>query len=63
MSIISSQSSAISEEELAKLALEKKMRVWKNLEPQEFKKKAIEFLLRKGFGYELSKDVVEKMLR
>lgn len=52
--------SAQGEEELAKLALEKKMRVWKNLDPEELKKKAIEFLLRKGFEYEIVKTVLDK---
>ncbi|MBI2019538.1 RecX family transcriptional regulator [Candidatus Daviesbacteria bacterium] len=49
------------QEELAKLALEKKMRVWKNLPTQEFKKKAFEFLMRRGFEYELVKEIVEKI--
>ncbi len=51
-----------SEENLATQALERKMRAWKNLEPQEFKKKAIEFLLRRGFEYSVVKEVVEKIL-
>lgn len=51
-----------SEEELAQQALEKKIRVWKNLLPHVFKKKASEFLLRRGFEYEVVKDVVEKYL-
>lgn len=59
---VSSQSSVVSEEELARLALEKKIRIWENLPSEELKKKTIEFLLRKGFDYELIKDVVEKIL-
>ncbi len=51
-----------SEEQLAKQALEKKMKSWKNLPPLEFRKKAYEFLLRRGFEYELVKSVVEKYL-
>lgn len=58
--VISSQSSVVNEEDLAKLALEKKMRVWKSLEPQEFRQKATEFLLRKGFEYEVVKRIIEK---
>ena len=49
-----------SEEELARQALEKKMKFWKNLPVLEFKKKAFEFLMRKGFEYEVVKDVLDK---
>jgi len=56
-----SRESLVSEEELAKLALEKKMRVWKNLDPQKLRQKAIEFLLRKGFEYDLVKGIIEKL--
>ena len=59
--VISSQRSAISEKESAEKLLEKKMRVWKNLPILEFKKKAYEFLLRRGFEYEIVKSVVEKI--
>lgn len=54
------RSGQVSEEDLAKLALEKKMRSWKNLDPQKFRQKAIEFLLRKGFEYNVAKEAVEK---
>lgn len=56
--VISEQVTEYSEEDLAKQALEKKMKYWKKLGPQEFKKKAYEFLLRKGFDY----DVVRKII-
>ncbi|MDD5415598.1 MAG: RecX family transcriptional regulator [Candidatus Daviesbacteria bacterium] len=49
------------EEELAKQALEKKMRVWKNLDHLEFNKKAYEFLARKGFEYEIIKETIENL--
>ncbi|MBU1126899.1 RecX family transcriptional regulator [Patescibacteria group bacterium] len=49
-----------SEENIARQALEKKMRVWKNLDPQKFRQKATEFLLRRGFEYEIVKEVIEK---
>lgn len=49
-----------SEGELARLVLEKKIRIWKNLSPQEFKKKAIEFLLRRGFDYEIIKEIIKE---
>lgn len=43
--------------------LEKKIRKWKNLKPLEFKKKATEYLLRRGFDYETIKVVVEKNIK
>ena len=52
-----------SEEQLAKFALEKKMRVWKNLPRLELRKKAYEYLLRRGFEYEVVNSVVEKYLK
>ncbi|OGE29332.1 hypothetical protein A2867_03185 [Candidatus Daviesbacteria bacterium RIFCSPHIGHO2_01_FULL_40_11] len=55
-----SQTTDEMEQELAKQALEKKMKVWKNLLPLEFKKKAFEFLTRKGFEYDIVKEVIEK---
>lgn len=51
-----------SQEETAGKLLEKKMRVWKNLPKMEFKQKAIQFLMRRGFNYETSKQVIEKVL-
>lgn len=50
------------EEDLAKIALEKKMRVWENLDPKKRKQKAIEFLMRKGFDYSLIKEVTNSIL-
>lgn len=54
------ESQELSEEELAKQALEKKMKSWKNLDPQKFKQKTYEFLMRKGFEYEVIKAVLDK---
>lgn len=53
----------VDEEKLAKEALEKKLKIWDNLPPLEFKKKASDFLLRRGFAYEIVKGVVDKFLR
>ncbi len=50
------------EEKLAQEALEKKMDRWKKLTPLEKKKKVYEFLARRGFDYDVIKDVVEKYL-
>ena len=52
-----------SEEDLAKQALEKKINVWRNLEEMKLKKKAVEFLVRRGFEYSVAKEVVENYLQ
>ena len=49
------------EKQLAQKALEKKLKVWRNLDPQKLKQKATEFLLRRGFEYEIVKEVIEKL--
>ncbi|OGE72633.1 hypothetical protein A3H40_01085 [Candidatus Daviesbacteria bacterium RIFCSPLOWO2_02_FULL_38_15] len=61
--VISQQSSAVSEEELARQALEKKMKLWSALSYLEKKKKMYEFLLRRGFEYEVVKSVVENLMQ
>lgn len=50
------------EEEIASEALEKKAKSWQKFEAVDFKKKAIDFLMRKGFEYEVTKKVVDKFL-
>lgn len=52
-----------SEEELAKQALEKKLRIWKNLPEMEFKQKSFRFLMSRGFNYDVAKQVVENSLK
>lgn len=52
--------SQVDQEKLAKDALEKKLRIWKNLPTEEFKKKATDFLLRRGFDYAVVKKVLER---
>lgn len=51
------------EKETASQLLEKKMRIWKNLSEMELKKKAYNFLLRRGFEYEIVRGVVENLTR
>lgn len=58
-----SQSDSVSEEELAKKAIEKKMRSWKNLPMQELKKKAFDFLTRRGFEFEISRKTIEMIFK
>ena len=51
------------EEELAQLTLERKIKIWKSLPSLEFKKKAYDFLFRRGFDYNIIRSVVEKILK
>lgn len=60
VSSVMGQVSSAEEQKTAEKLLEKKMRVWKNLPPMDFKKKAYDFLMRRGFEYEVIKGVVEK---
>lgn len=57
------QKTTDSEEDLAIKALEKKMKNWEQLSALEFKQKAYEFLLRRGFEYEVVKKIVENRLK
>jgi regulatory protein len=61
--VLSSELRVQSEEQIAENALEKKNKAWENLEAMEFKKKAYGFLVRKGFEYEVVKEVVDNFLQ
>lgn len=61
--VISSQAADYDGQIVAEQLLEKKMRVWKNLPKMELKKKAYDFLLRRGFEYEIVKDIIEKIMK
>lgn len=50
----------VDEEELAYQALKKKSNSWQNLDQLTFKKKAYEFLVRRGFNYSTISHVVAK---
>lgn len=63
MDEVLSEESAESEESLAKQALEKKLKIWKNLPEMEFKQKSLRFLMSRGFNYDLAKQVVENSLK
>lgn len=60
--VLSIKYNVLQEEETAEQALNKKLNLWKNLEVHEFKKKAYDYLLRKGFEYSLVKLTIEKLL-
>lgn len=61
--VISDQVTGNSEEKLAQEALAKRLPRLKGFPYLEFRKKATEYLLRKGFGYGLIKEVVEKAMQ
>lgn len=61
--VTSNKKQDTNEEEIAARLLEKKINSWKNLEPLKFKKKAYEFLMRRGFEYDIVKDVIEKFVK
>ena len=50
----------IDEDELAWRAIEAKLRQWKHLDEPDFKKKALGFLSRRGFNYEVARQAVER---
>src|SRR5205823_2746259 len=54
---------SIDEKELAKEALSKKLKSWKNLTPLQFKQKAYSFLGRKGFNYQTSSEAINIVLK
>lgn len=60
---ISDQSSDVREEQVAEAAINKKLKSWTLLPYLEKKKKAYDFLMRRGFEYEIVKVVVEKLLK
>ena len=61
--MISDTKYEISENDLAKQALEKKLRIWKNLPEMEFKQKSLRFLMSRGFNYDIAKQVVENSVK
>lgn len=61
--VISDKGQVISQKETASQLLEKKMNIWKNLPGLKKKKKAYEFLLRRGFEYEVVRAVIENLIK
>ena len=47
------------EEEFARKALEKKLKTWRRLSKEEFREKAVAFLLRRGFAFDTIKQAVD----
>lgn len=61
--VLSGKNEGESEKDIAMQALEKKLKIWQNLPSLEFKKKSYGYLARKGFGYNIIKDVVENVIK
>jgi SOS response regulatory protein OraA/RecX len=54
------QKSPLDEDELAKRALAKVCGRWKNIHPFKRKKKAYDYLARKGFSYDIIRSIYEQ---
>ena len=50
----------VDEEAMAWQALEKKLRQWQGLDEETFKRKAMSFLSRRGFGYDVTREAVDQ---
>lgn len=50
----------IDESEMAWRAIEKKLRQWQRFDEESFKRKAMGFLSRRGFPYEVTRETVER---
>jgi regulatory protein len=61
--VMDEQTSPENEYSLAQEALTKKERLFKGLEEMAYKQKALQFLIRRGFSYEIAKDVVEEFVK
>lgn len=60
--VLSTEYSVLSETETAEKLLERRIQRFKNLPKMEIKQKSLQFLMRRGFNYEISKQVIEKIL-
>lgn len=60
--VVSHQPSVVSEEELAKIALEKKLKSWQNYANLDKKRKALDYLMRKGFDYEIAEKITREII-
>ncbi len=58
---ITSHASPVTEIDLAKRAVEKKLKIYKNLPPLELKKKLSSFLARRGFSWETIEKVIDEI--
>jgi regulatory protein len=61
--VLSSDALVSSGAQTAEKLLERKMRIWKNLKESEFKQKALQFLMSRGFEYDLCKELIEKVIK
>lgn len=61
--VLSNEALVSSGAQTAEKLLERKMRIWKNLKEYEFKQKALQFLMSRGFEYDLCKELIEKVIK
>lgn len=61
--VLNNESGIMNQGDVAEKVLEKRLDRWKGLPLMDRKRKAYEFLMRRGFEYDVVKDVVEKMVR
>lgn len=61
--VLNSYISSENQVETAKILLDKKMKSWKSLPKLGLRKKATEFLLRRGFDFGLSKTLVDNLVK
>lgn len=61
--VFSEQTSEVSQEQIAEIALERKHKSFSSLDPKVAKKKATDFLLRRGFDYDTVRVVVENFIK
>ncbi len=51
------------EKELAQRAIEKKLKIYRNLPPMELRKKLTSFLARRGFSWEIIEEVIDEIFK
>ncbi len=61
--VLSSELIVYSESDLANQALVKKIKSFNNLDPLTFRRKASQYLMRRGFDYSIVREVVENYLK
>lgn len=61
--VLSGKYQVLSEAQTASKLLEQRINRWKDLPKLEFKQKALQFLMRRGFSYDVTKEVIDNLLK
>lgn len=61
--VLSVEGASSDQEKVAQGLLEKKIKIWKGLPNMEQRKKSLDFLMRRGFDYTLSRSVVDSLIK